>query len=77
MPWLTMEFGQFSMVSRGIWQNAPWNFAKFAAKKLWVLLITQFFTGQMFFLMPNQHCQSTEGNYYVQHGQLYSTKTLP
>jgi len=25
-------------------------------------LITQFFTGQMLFLMPNQQCQSTEGN---------------
>jgi len=23
--------------------------------------ITQFFTGQMLFLTPNQHCQSTEG----------------
>jgi len=26
-------------------------------------LITQFFTGQMLFLTPNQLCQSTEGKY--------------
>jgi len=25
-------------------------------------LITQFFTGRMLFLAPNQQCQSTEGN---------------
>ena len=25
-------------------------------------LITQFFTGRMFFLTPNQQCQSTEGS---------------
>jgi len=24
-------------------------------------VITQFFTGQIFFMMPNQQCQSTEG----------------
>jgi len=24
-------------------------------------LIAQYFTGRTFFLMPNQHCQSTEG----------------
>jgi len=26
-------------------------------------LITQFFTGQMLFLMPNKQCQSTEGKH--------------
>jgi len=26
-------------------------------------LITEFFTGRMLFLMPNQQCQSTEGYY--------------
>jgi len=26
----------------------------------------QFFTGQMLFLLPNQQCQSTEGNYCIQ-----------
>ena len=26
-------------------------------------LITQFFTGRMLFLTPNQQCQSTEGTY--------------
>ena len=25
---------------------------------------TQFFTGRMPFLLPNQQCQSTEGKYY-------------
>jgi len=29
-------------------------------------LITQFFIGWMLFPTPNQHCQSTEGNLYVQ-----------
>ena len=28
-------------------------------------LITQFFTGRMFFLTPNQQCQSTEGSAMV------------
>ena len=29
-------------------------------------LISQFFTGWMLFLMPNQQCQSTEGIYFIE-----------
>jgi len=31
-------------------------------------LITQFFTGQMLFLTPNQQCQSTEGKTFTVRG---------
>ena len=32
LKWAAAEFQEFAAVSRGIWQMAPWNLAKFAVE---------------------------------------------
>jgi len=39
--------------------------------------ITQLFTGQMLFLMPNQQCQSTEGKLCDKKGRKKTYATCP
>jgi len=52
---LKQEIVSGSGISWAICKSAP------RSRQITTHLITQFFTGRMTFLLPNQECQSTEG----------------